>query len=771
MTKSKVFFVYLLIPLWIVFSKSPASGQLDVTGKPQIRNFTPEMYNAQPQNWGAIQDDRGILYFGNQEGVLEFDGTFWRKIALSNKGAAFSFAKDPAGRIYVGGNGDLGYLAPDTTGIMRFISLKKYLTEEQVNQLDGVLKTCATQDSVVFMTDKTLFILIRDQFNKIITQDHFYTIGYLKNRFFAVDGRYGLMQILGNKLEPIRGADFIRSFVLIPFQNEQLLTVTTNSEILKIRPHSVLQEPQQQSGSTLTWLCRTGIQRVYSNITCGTSVDADHLAVGTANDGCVIVKMNGDAVFYLDERKGLGSNEIYGLTKDANGHLWIGTDKGISSIYLPYIGRIDTLLTTGKEGDSTQVPGSDAFAFTAIIRGCENMVSDSLIFGGTFYKVVNGIPTLQQPPNIIPKLPYKYRSLRFFFSSTDYEDLGSIEYQTIMDDFEKRWSRWSSETLKEYTNIPAGIYTFRVRAKNTKGIISQESTFTFRVLLPWYRKWYAYILYTIIAAIIIITFGYFQRKRLMKKAETEKQKALQQAENERRMEELQKAQDLQLSMLPKEMPKIKGLEITAFMKTATEVGGDYYDYFLADDGTLILMIGDATGHGINAGMVVTTIKAMFFSSAVARKGLDFYDQSSNTVDQLFKGELLMALQMVCIKGNKLTIVSAGMPPAYYYHADTGKTEEIFIKAMPLGAFPGFPYEQREFRLKRGDTLFLESDGLPELFNADKEMFGYDAVRDLYSKIAHKPTQEIIDDLNEAGDRFRQQVPNDDDITFLVIKKV
>ena len=129
----------------------------------------------------------------------------------------------------------------------------------------------------------------------------------------------------------------------------------------------------------------------------------------------------------------------------------------------------------------------------------------------------------------------------------------------------------------------------------------------------------------------------------------------------------------------------------------------------------------------------------------------------------------MALQLLRIKDRKLTLISGGMPPAYYYHAKKGEIEEIFVKAMPLGAFPGFPYKEMDFELKPGDTLLFSSDGFAELFNENGDMFGYDKVRDLFAEIASKSSQEIIDELVKSGDAWRGEVPNDDDITFLVVK--
>jgi hypothetical protein len=93
--------------------------------------------------------------------------------------------------------------------------------------------------------------------------------------------------------------------------------------------------------------------------------------------------------------------------------------------------------------------------------------------------------------------------------------------------------------------------------------------------------------------------------------------ALVKAENERQAKELEEARQLQLSMLPKKLPQIPNLEIAAYMKPATEVGGDYYDFHISSDGTLTVAVGDATGHGLKAGTVVTATKGLFNNLAHA----------------------------------------------------------------------------------------------------------------------------------------------------------
>lgn len=101
----------------------------------------------------------------------------------------------------------------------------------------------------------------------------------------------------------------------------------------------------------------------------------------------------------------------------------------------------------------------------------------------------------------------------------------------------------------------------------------------------------------------------------------EAQAIVMQAENDRKTEELEEARQLQLSMLPKELPALQNLDIAVYMKTATEVGGDYYDFNVSIDGTLTVVLGDATGHGMKAGTMVTTTKSLFNVLAPIPKSL------------------------------------------------------------------------------------------------------------------------------------------------------
>jgi serine phosphatase RsbU (regulator of sigma subunit) len=241
------------------------------------------------------------------------------------------------------------------------------------------------------------------------------------------------------------------------------------------------------------------------------------------------------------------------------------------------------------------------------------------------------------------------------------------------------------------------------------------------------------------------------------------------AENERKTKELEEARQLQLSMLPKELPQLTHLEIAVYMQTATEVGGDYYDFHSGLDGTLTAVIGDATGHGMKAGTMVTAAKSIFNSYANNPDIIFTFQEFNRVIKGMQLPSMSMCLSILKIKGNQLTMSAAGMPHALLYRSENNKVEEIILKGMPLGAVKDFPYQLKTAELKSGDTLLLLSDGLPELFNSDKEMFGYDRVSKEYEKIASKEATEIIEHLKDIGTNWMNGKDPDDDITFVVFK--
>jgi len=241
------------------------------------------------------------------------------------------------------------------------------------------------------------------------------------------------------------------------------------------------------------------------------------------------------------------------------------------------------------------------------------------------------------------------------------------------------------------------------------------------------------------------------------------------ADNTRKTRELDEARQVQLSMLPKEIPRLPQLDIAVKMETATEVGGDYYDFHLADDGALTIALGDATGHGTKAGTMVSITKGLFHELAGLQSLTAIFGRFTTAIKHMNLGQLYMGLLLVRIKDHTLTASAAGMPPIFLYRAATHTSELVVMKGMPLGQFEAFPYQIRELALSPGDTILLMSDGLIEMFNEQDETFDESRVVEAFTRVGSKSPQEIISHLVEEGEKWANGKLQADDVTLVVLK--
>ena len=249
-----------------------------------------------------------------------------------------------------------------------------------------------------------------------------------------------------------------------------------------------------------------------------------------------------------------------------------------------------------------------------------------------------------------------------------------------------------------------------------------------------------------------------------------KQKAkLRQIEEDRKNKELQAARDLQISLLPKSSPNRNDLDIATFIRSSTEVGGDYYDFMPQENGNIYSICGDATGHGVTSGMMVSITKAGLNGiDAIAPNVI--LQKLNKVVKKVDLGTLRMSLNIVEISENELNISSAAMPPIYLYKSGANVVEELMQSGLPLGGLKNESFEQINRNFEPGDVLIQLSDGLPEAPNSKGEMYDYDRLRALIQTSCHLSAKEIIQVLMQSVDLWLEGKHNPDDITLVVIKK-
>ena len=241
-------------------------------------------------------------------------------------------------------------------------------------------------------------------------------------------------------------------------------------------------------------------------------------------------------------------------------------------------------------------------------------------------------------------------------------------------------------------------------------------------------------------------------------------------ERERVEQDLRVARRIQQASLPKEVPKLEGWQIAPHYQPAREVGGDFYDFHLLPEGRVGLVVGDATGKGVSAALVMSTTCGMLRLAA----------QSHSSPGQMLQGvsEVLFPnipsnMFVTCFyaildpKSGHLLYANAGHDLPYLHR--NGEAQELRARGMPLGVMSKMSYEEKETTMHVGEAALLYSDGLVEAHDPEGEMFGFPRLRALIAE--HGEERSLGDLLLEelysfTGERWEQE----DDITLLTLRR-
>ncbi len=239
-------------------------------------------------------------------------------------------------------------------------------------------------------------------------------------------------------------------------------------------------------------------------------------------------------------------------------------------------------------------------------------------------------------------------------------------------------------------------------------------------------------------------------------------------------QELELARSIQQASLSKEVPTLEGWQIAPFYQPAREVGGDFYDFFKLDDDRVGVVVGDATGKGVPAALVVSATSSML--RAVARVlGSSSPGEILSQVNETLFARIPSNMFVTCFyaildpKSATLSYANAGHDLPYLRRSD-GDVEELRARGMPLGLMPGMGYEEGEISLAEGNCVLFYSDGLVEAHNPKGEMFGFPRLRELVAKHADEENsleETLLEELYTfVGEGWEQE----DDITLLTLRR-
>jgi steroid delta-isomerase-like uncharacterized protein len=242
-------------------------------------------------------------------------------------------------------------------------------------------------------------------------------------------------------------------------------------------------------------------------------------------------------------------------------------------------------------------------------------------------------------------------------------------------------------------------------------------------------------------------------------------------ERERLEQELQVARRIQQALLPETVPELDGWEVTAYYQPAREVGGGFYDFLELVGGRLGLVVGDATGKGMPAALVMATTRGML--RAVAQP-LDSPGEVLARVNDALYPDIPPNMFVTCPyaildpESRYLRYANAGHDLPYRRHG--GGAEELRARGMPLGLMPGMGYEEKEIVLGEHESVVLYSDGLVEAHDPKGEMFGFPRLRALVSEhdgAAGSLVDHLLDEFSGfVGEGWEQE----DDITLVTLQR-
>ena len=293
-------------------------------GIPDIINYRNSSYGAGTDNRNIVQDQNGVMYFANLEGLLSFDGSSWKLYSLPNKSIVRSIAMGKDNRIYAGGQDDFGYFTPDRSGKLFFTSLKPLLSKKDFS-FTNIWNTVVIGQDVFFRSKEKIFQYNSYSITVYPAPSEWAFLGLANTTLIAQDLKNGLMKF-NNGLwtsyldnTPLPHGSIVSSMFSFGNDSSFLTTITSGFYVLhkdKLTPFRFAGFNPLQN------------QRILTAI----PVTHDWIAVGTNLNGCYVINKKGEVIQNLSRKEGLQLNNILTLFLDKDNNLWIGLDDGIDFI-------------------------------------------------------------------------------------------------------------------------------------------------------------------------------------------------------------------------------------------------------------------------------------------------------------------------------------------------------------------------------------------------------------------------------------------------------
>ncbi len=318
-------------------------GAKEITGLPVIRNYLPSEYNATPQNWSIIKDRRGVMYFANTGGVLEFDGVDWRLIPVINE-VARTLAIDKQGLIYVGGVNEFGYLQPDAAGLMQYTSLVRLVSPGD-REFGDIWSIYVSGRDVFFQSSSHIF-RIKDPVNSFVKNKHaqiktwtskklFSPAFYVNDKYYIPKSGTGLLSLEGDSLKLITGGERFADQTIYDIlsysdnktqHKENKILIGTAGKGFYILDGKSFTEFKTEADNYILK------NKLYFR---GGTLRNNTYVFGTQTGGMIVINSKGRLLQVINKKNGLSDNTVWFVYPDESGILWLGLNNGVARVIYP----------------------------------------------------------------------------------------------------------------------------------------------------------------------------------------------------------------------------------------------------------------------------------------------------------------------------------------------------------------------------------------------------------------------------------------------------
>jgi signal transduction histidine kinase/DNA-binding response OmpR family regulator/ligand-binding sensor domain-containing protein len=345
--------------LFLLFTQFTSYVFAQVTGIPFIQNYSPKEYKQHEQNWSIVQDNRGIMYFGNSHGLLEYDGISWRFIKTTNPDIVRSLAVDDSNNIFIGGYNYFGRLDIDSLHHFEYNSLSEKL-DLKYKKFNNVWNVITASDGIYFQTDSSL-IKWTDKKFKIWTSSAPGNRSFLvNNTLYKIHNEKGLTYLSDSIFVPINGGELFsqnKIYAMKSIEMNKTLIGTRTKGLFVLENKKIIPFISEIDGF-LKKNKLTDIELLKDG----------NIAFATREGGLAIIDHIGKLIQYVNKKNGLADDMIWDLYSDNQFGLWLALNNGISRIELPspvsYFGE-----SFGIQGNVESISGHNGSIYIATSRG------------------------------------------------------------------------------------------------------------------------------------------------------------------------------------------------------------------------------------------------------------------------------------------------------------------------------------------------------------------------------------------------------------------